>query len=127
MDEVKRPQTQEETITRNVIDAAARNGVDHLVYTPVYTADRPTGVPHFAVKDVLERYLTHAAVPATVLRPAPFMDAFAAPWLREGLLGRGVLLSPIAIDAPISLHRRGRSGGRRGWSARRPRPNGRND
>jgi uncharacterized protein YbjT (DUF2867 family) len=93
---------QEETITRNVIDAAARNGVEHLVYTSVYTADRPTGVPHFVVKDVLERYLAQAAVPATVLRPATFMDAFATPWLREGLLDRGVLVSPIAIDAPIS-------------------------
>jgi len=93
---------QEETITRNVFDAASRAGVGRVVYTSVHMADRATGVPHFEVKGKLERYLAAAAVPATVLRPCTFMDAFTAPWIREGLVARGVLASPIAIDAPIS-------------------------
>lgn len=77
-------------------------GVDRLVYTSVHTADQATAVPHFEVKGVIERYLAKAPVAATVLRPTTFMDAFAAPWMREGIVTRGVLLSPIAIDAPIS-------------------------
>lgn len=92
----------EEQITRNVIDAAARTGAERVIYTSVHLADRPTGVPHFEVKGRLERYLSDASVPATVLRPCTFMDAFAAPWIREGLLARGVLATPIDIDAPLS-------------------------
>lgn len=98
----ERPALDEEEITRNVFDAAAHTGVDRIVYTSVHLADGSTGVPHFDVKGGLERYLADTAVVATVLRPSTFMDAFAAPWIREGLLTRGVLASPIAIDAPIS-------------------------
>lgn len=93
---------QEETITCNVIDAAARAGTTRLIYTSVHGADRDTGVPHFDVKGRLERYLAAASVPATVLRPCTFMDALVAPWILDGVLSRGVLTSPIAIDAPIS-------------------------
>ncbi len=93
---------QEESITRNVFDAASGAGVRRVIYTSVHTADRATGVPHFEVKGRLERYLADAPVPATVLRPCTFMDALSAPWILEGLLDRAVLASPIAIDAPIS-------------------------
>ncbi len=93
---------QEEEITRNVIDSAVQVGADRLVYTSVLTADQTTGVPHFEVKGVIERYLANASVAATVLRPATFMDALTAPWMREALVTRGILTSPIAFDAPIS-------------------------
>lgn len=93
---------QEEAITRNVIDAAAAAGARRVVYTSVHGAERATGVPHFEVKGRLERYLAAASVPATVLRPCTFMDALTAPWIVDGLVARGVLASPIALDAPIS-------------------------
>ena len=96
------PAAQEESITRNVIDAAARSGASRLVYTSVRDADRPTGVPHFEVKGRLERRLATADVPATVVRPCTFMEALSAPWIRDGVLSRGVLTSPIAVDTPIS-------------------------
>lgn len=98
----EQPAAQEEAITRNVIDAAALAGTKRLVYTSVHGADQATGVPHFEVKGRLEQYLAAASVPATVLRPCTFMDALTAPWILDGLLSRGVLTSPIAIDAPIS-------------------------
>ena len=93
---------QEAAITRNVIDAAARAGAGRLIYTSVHGADRRTGVPHFDVKGRLEQDLGAAAVPATVIRPCTFMEALSAPWIRDGVVSRGVLASPIAIDAPIA-------------------------
>lgn len=93
---------EEEAITRNVIDAAARAGISRLIYTSVHGADRRTGVPHFEVKGRLERYLASTDVLATVLRPCTFTEALSAPWIRDGLVSRGVLASPITIDTPIS-------------------------
>lgn len=93
---------EEEAISRNVIDAAAAAGATRVVYTSVHGAGRATGVPHFEVKGRLERYLAAASVLVTVLRPCTFMDALTASWIVDGLTARGVLASPIAIDAPIS-------------------------
>lgn len=93
---------QEESITRNVIDAAALARATRVIYTSVHGADRATGVPHFEVKGRLEGYLAGASIAATVLRPCTFMDALTAPWILDGVLSRGVLTSPIALDAPIS-------------------------
>lgn len=95
------PAADEELITRNVFDAAQAAG-SRLVYTSVHLADEPTGVPHFEVKGRLERELAHRDLNTTVLRPTTFMDALAAPWLRQTAVQQGVLRSPIAIDTPIS-------------------------
>lgn len=92
----------EDRMTRNVIDAAQRAGVGGVVYTSVHKADAATGVAHFEVKGRLERYLSQAAVPATVLRPCTFMDGLAAPWITDAMFEHGVLATPVAVDAPIS-------------------------
>ncbi|MFY4723619.1 NmrA/HSCARG family protein [Streptomyces sp. LaBMicrA B280] len=63
---------------RAVARAALATGVAHLVYSSVGGAERHSGVPHFDSKRGIERYLAELGVPHTVLRPAFFMDNFAA-------------------------------------------------
>lgn len=92
----------EATITRTLAHAAAAAGVEEVVYTSVHQADQATGVPHFEVKGRLEAELRGLVLRVTVLRPTTFADALTAPWLRQGIDEQGVLVSPMAIDAPIS-------------------------
>ncbi|MDQ1016518.1 NmrA/HSCARG family protein [Streptomyces afghaniensis] len=63
---------------RAVARAARAAGVSHVVYSSVGGAERHSGVPHFDSKRGIERYLRDLEVPTTVLRPAFFMDNFAA-------------------------------------------------
>lgn len=92
----------EELMTRNLVDGARALGVSRLVYSSVYLADQPTGVPHFEVKGRLEDYIRSSGLRYTFLRPATFMDGFNLPWLRTAVEEQGVLASPIALDTPIS-------------------------
>jgi len=92
----------EAAITRSVFEAARRARVGRVVYTSVHLADAKTGVPHFDIKAELERELAATGLPWTVLRPTTFMDGLDAPSLRETALARGVFVSPIDIDTPIS-------------------------
>ncbi|MDG1987747.1 MAG: NmrA/HSCARG family protein [Halieaceae bacterium] len=59
---------------RNVVDAANRADVAHLVFTSVANADQQTGIPHFDSKYEIERYIHEAGVPYTILRPVSFME-----------------------------------------------------
>lgn len=93
---------EEAAATRNLVDAARESGARRVVYTSVHRADGDTGVPHFEVKVELESYVRESGVPYTILRPATFMEFFDAPWVRAGVIERGVLASPIAHDTPIS-------------------------
>ncbi|MFJ8114134.1 NmrA/HSCARG family protein [Streptomyces sp. NPDC096132] len=67
----------EERQGRAVADAAARSGVEHFVYGSVGGADRHSGVPHFESKGRIEQYIADLKLPATVLRPAFFINNFA--------------------------------------------------
>jgi uncharacterized protein YbjT (DUF2867 family) len=59
---------------RLVADLCARLGVAHLVHASVNGADRNSGVPHFESKGAIERHIRDLGLPATVLRPAMFME-----------------------------------------------------
>lgn len=72
-----------------VAEAAGEAGVSHFVYTSVGGAERASGVPHFESKWAIEQRITELGLPATVLRPALFMDNFAnaqARWFVLGML-----------------------------------------
>lgn len=92
----------EEFVTRNLVDGARAAGVSRIVYTSVYLADEPTGVPHFELKGRLEDYVRRSGLRHTFLRPATFMEGLNAPWIRASVEERGVLASPIALETPIS-------------------------
>ncbi len=80
---------------KNVVDAAKAAGVRHLVYTSVGGAERRSGVPHFEAKRLIETHLLDSGIPATILRPATFMDNFASIPMRIVLLSLfKAILSP---------------------------------
>lgn len=85
---------------RNVADAAAAAGVAHLVYSSVGGAERGSGVAHFETKAEIEASIEAVGVPATVLRPAFFMEnwLYLVPEAEHG-----ERVGAIALDADTSL------------------------
>jgi uncharacterized protein YbjT (DUF2867 family) len=59
---------------KGIADAARRAGVSHFVFPSIGLAEQSTGVPYFEAKAAIERHITAAALPATILRPAMFME-----------------------------------------------------
>jgi uncharacterized protein YbjT (DUF2867 family) len=57
-------------------DAAKQAGITHYVYTSVGSAHRQTGIPHFESKWKVEQHIQKLGLPATILRPAWFMENF---------------------------------------------------
>ena len=56
------------------LNLARDAGIERIVYLSVIHADRYTNVPHFTGKHTVERMLESLAMPATILRPAYFMQ-----------------------------------------------------
>lgn len=91
---------------RALARAAKAAGIGHVVYSSVGGADRHSGIPHFDSKRGIERYLESKGMALTVLRPAFFMDNFAAhgPQVVDGTLVVALALKPdtrvqfIAVD-----------------------------
>lgn len=79
------------------VDALARAGVGHVIYSSVASADRETGIPHFDSKYEVEKRLAVSGVPYTVVAPAAFMDNQLAPWAIGPLL-QGTLAMALPPD-----------------------------
>jgi uncharacterized protein YbjT (DUF2867 family) len=62
-----------------IADAAMRAGVRHLVFPSLALADQQTGIPYFEAKAAIERHIASIGVPATILRPAIFMEDLVDP------------------------------------------------
>jgi uncharacterized protein YbjT (DUF2867 family) len=56
------------------LNLARDAGIERIVYLSVIHADRYTNVPHFTGKHTVERMIEDLKLPATVLRPAYFMQ-----------------------------------------------------
>ena len=56
------------------LNLAREAGIERIVYLSVIHADRYTDVPHFTGKHTVERMIESVDIPATVLRPAYFMQ-----------------------------------------------------
>ncbi|WP_027344236.1 NmrA/HSCARG family protein [Hamadaea tsunoensis] len=84
------------------IDAAARAGVGHIVFSSVAHADRATGVPHFDSKYAVERHLVASGLDWTILGPAKFMDNFTTGYAAR-MLAAGDFALPLAADRSIAL------------------------
>lgn len=80
---------------------AAEAGVSHFVYSSVAGVERDSGVPHFESKWHIETHIRELDLPATMLRPAVFMDNFGP------LMFRTLMLSMFRRDVdrrrPIQL------------------------
>jgi uncharacterized protein YbjT (DUF2867 family) len=81
----------------NIVRAAVRVRVKHLVYSSVASADRATGIPHFDSKFEVEKEIRKSGVPFTIVAPVFFMENFLAEWMAAG-----IAQGSIAIAVPAT-------------------------
>jgi uncharacterized protein YbjT (DUF2867 family) len=93
---------------KNVANAAAVARAAHLVYASVSTRHYPFGVAAFESKRAVEGYIERIGIPATVLRPASFMDNYADPafGVHTGKLATG--FAPDVAEQMIAVEDIGR-------------------
>jgi uncharacterized protein YbjT (DUF2867 family) len=84
---------------KNLADAAKKAGVEHFVYSSVGGAERNSGIDHFESKWEIEKHIRKLGLPATILRPAAFMENYYVDQMEIGIL-KGKLLDPIRADKP---------------------------
>ena len=84
---------------KNLADAAKKAGVQHFVYSSVGGAERNTGIPHWESKWEVEKHIRQLALPATIFRPAAFMEMYNVLEVEVGLL-KGKLVDALRGDKP---------------------------
>ena len=75
------------------LNVAREAGIERIVYLSVIHSDVYVNVPHFAGKFGVERMIEAMGMPATILRPAYFMDNEIQ--VRDVVTGYGVYPMPI--------------------------------
>jgi uncharacterized protein YbjT (DUF2867 family) len=75
------------------LNVARDEGVRGIVYLSVFKAAEYADVPHFTSKHTVERMIGQCGLPATILRPAYFIQNDARQ--KDALLTRGVYGMPI--------------------------------
>ena len=84
---------------KNLADAAKKAGADHFVYSSVGGAERNSGIDHWESKWEIEKHIRKLGLPATMLRPAAFMENYYIDQVEIGIL-KGKLMDPIRADKP---------------------------
>jgi uncharacterized protein YbjT (DUF2867 family) len=84
---------------KNLADAASKAGVEHFVYSSVGGAERNSGIDHWESKWEIEKHVRKLGLPATMLRPAAFMENYYIDQVEVALL-KGKLMDPIRADKP---------------------------
>src|SRR5262249_9196534 len=84
---------------KNLADAAKTAGVRHFVYSSVGGAERNSGIAHWETKWEIEKHIRQIGLPATILRPAAFMENYYIDQVEIGIL-KGKLRDPIRHDKP---------------------------
>src|SRR5215475_295487 len=84
---------------KNLADAAKEAGVEHFVYSSVGGAERNAGIDHWESKWEIEKHIRKLGLPATVVRPAAFMENYYIDQVEIGIL-KGKLMDPIRGDKP---------------------------
>jgi uncharacterized protein YbjT (DUF2867 family) len=94
----------EEEQGKRFAELARKKAVSHFVYSSVGSAQCQTGIPHFDNKWRIEEKIRSLAFPSyTILRPAFFMDNFASPWFKPGLL-EGKLKIALKPDTVLQMN-----------------------
>ena len=84
---------------KNLAEAARKAGVEHFVYSSVGGAERDSGICHWESKWEIEKHIRHLGLPATMLRPAAFMENYYIDQVEISIL-KGKLMDPIRADKP---------------------------
>jgi uncharacterized protein YbjT (DUF2867 family) len=85
---------------KNLADAAKKAGVEHFVYSSVGGAERNSGIDHWESKWEIEKHIRKLGLPATVFRPAGFMENYYIDQVEIGIL-QGKLYDPVRADRPF--------------------------
>ena len=104
---------------RNVAEAARKAGVAHLVYSSVGGAERNSGIGHWESKWEVEKHIRSLGLPATILRPAAFMENYYIDQVEIALL-KGKLMDPVRGDKPYQTIAADDIGGFAALAFRRP-------
>ena len=91
--------TREVQQGKNLAEAARQAQVEHFVYSSVGGAERHSGIDHWESKWVVEQHIRKLGLPATILRPAAFMENYYIDQVEIGIL-KGTLRDPIRPDKP---------------------------
>jgi uncharacterized protein YbjT (DUF2867 family) len=96
------PRAVDDIGNRNLIDAARKASVRHVVFTSILGARPDHSVNMYRYKFATEEYLRASGLSYTVLRPAPFMETWAE------ILGRSIVTQGKAMvfgkgDNPINF------------------------
>src|SRR5215470_10952526 len=83
----------------NLADTAKKAGVQHFVYSSVGGAERNTGITHWETKWEIEKHIRYLGLPATILRPASFMETYHILEVEVGIL-KGKLADPVRANKP---------------------------
>ena len=75
----------EELHGKRFADAVKASGSPHLVYSSAEGVERNSGLGHYESKWAIEQHIRDLKLPATILRPVGFMDAFGAPAMQRGM------------------------------------------
>ena len=75
----------EELNGKRFADAVKASGSPQLVYSAAEGVERKSGLGHYESKWAIEQHIRNLKLPATILRPVGFMDAFGAPAMQRGL------------------------------------------
>lgn len=90
----------EVTMGRSVIDAARKNGIEHLVYHSVLHP-QIEAMPHHWDKLRVEEMIFKSGLPFTILQPAPYMQNLLGS--RKAILEEGMLRIPYSVDTKFSF------------------------
>ena len=85
---------------KNLADVAKKVGVEHFVFSSVGGAERNSGITHFETKGEIEKYIRSLGLPATIFRPAGFMEMYHMLEIEVRLL-KGTFADPVRPDKPF--------------------------
>jgi uncharacterized protein YbjT (DUF2867 family) len=93
----------EERRGKAVAGLAGEAGIGHLVYSSIGGAGQQTGISYIESKTRIEERIRSLGMPATIVRPASFMDNFAS--FNRPVLDGGELVVSLALrpQTPLPL------------------------
>lgn len=90
-----------------VADVARAAAVRHLVYGSAGVGVAGTGIPHFESKVEVEAHIQQLGLPATVIRPGPFMELMTDKSFYPALGAWGAMPKVVGWDLPapwVAVH-----------------------
>jgi len=92
----------EELNGKRFADAVKASGSPHLVYSSAEGVERKSGLGHYESKWAIEQHIHDLGLPATILRPVGFMDAFGVPAMQRGMF-LGIFRANFGVSLPVQF------------------------